>query len=314
MYEGDLFLSYFKQSGVEYLPGGIESGFNMVGEKEFIPRLLQCKGKRYPRVFSVEMKAECVNEGDVFILDMNDKIYFWPGADCNVTEKMKALEVATNMRKAERHAQAEIYFPKENAAVDKEFWDYLGGKPAVINPATPDDDEAEGEGDQMYKLFKISNETGKLTTQEITERPLTKDMLDTNDVFILELNKHIYIWIGKEANVEEKKNALIIGKGFMKQHNKPKGTRVTRIVERAEDVHFKSFFNGFYPILKVEHGASLGYDINVTANQDMDKVANTKRKMVENLMTQLGNYTVQVYLCQDNQNIPIPENEYGHFF
>jgi hypothetical protein len=50
------------------------------------------------------MKAECVNEGDVFILDMNDKIYFWPGADCNVTEKMKALEVATNMRKAERHA------------------------------------------------------------------------------------------------------------------------------------------------------------------------------------------------------------------
>jgi hypothetical protein len=104
MYEGDLFLSYFKQSGVEYLPGGIESGFNIVGEKEFIPRLLQCKGKRYPRVFSVEMKAESVNEGDVFILDMNDKIYFWPGADCNVTEKMKALEVATNMRKAERHA------------------------------------------------------------------------------------------------------------------------------------------------------------------------------------------------------------------
>jgi hypothetical protein len=68
----------------------------------------------------------------------------------------------------------------------------------------------------MYKFFKISNETGKLTTQEITKRPLTKDMLDTNDVFILEFNKHIYIWIGKEANVEEKKNALIIGKGFMK--------------------------------------------------------------------------------------------------
>ena len=264
MYEGDIFLSYFKATGVEYVPGGIESGFRIVGEKVFEPRLLQCKGERYPRVFSVDMKADSVNQGDVFILDMNEKIFFWPGDDCNVTEKMKALEVATNMRKGERHCNAEIYFPKENADVDKEFWEHLGGKPAVINPATPDD--ATDDEDMNYKLYKVSNETGKLTTQEIAERPLTREMLDTNDVFILELNKHIYIWIGKEANAEEKKNALIIGKGFMKAHNKPKGTRVTRIVEKAEDVHFKSFFNGFYPILKVEHGASLGFDTSVTAN------------------------------------------------
>ena len=42
------------------------------------------------------MKADSINDGDVFILDMNDKIYFWPGEHCNVTEKMKALEVATS--------------------------------------------------------------------------------------------------------------------------------------------------------------------------------------------------------------------------
>lgn len=139
-------------------------------------------------------------------------------------------------------------------------------------------------------------------------------MLDTNDVFILELNKHIYIWIGRGANTEEKKNALIIGKSFLKTKNKPKGTRVSRIVEKAEDVHFKSFFNGFYPILKVEHGASLGYDVNVTANQDMSKVATAKRKMVDNLMTKLGEYTVKVYINKDGDNIEIPEAEYGHFY
>lgn len=101
---------------------------------------------------------------------------------------------------------------------------------------------------------------------EIKERPLKRTHLDTNDTFILELPKQIYIWIGREANVEEKKNALIIGKSFMKAHNKPPGTRVTRIVENAEDTLFKSFFDGFYPILHVEHGASLGYDTSVTAN------------------------------------------------
>jgi gelsolin len=78
--------------------------------------------------------------------------------------------------------------------------------------------------------------------------------LDTNDTFILEVEKQVMIWIGKKANDEEKKNALVIGKGFMVKNNKPKGTRVTRIVEDAEDAYFKSFFNGFYPILKKDHG------------------------------------------------------------
>lgn len=62
------------------------------------------------------------------------------------------------------------------------------------------------------------------------------------------------IWIGKKANTEEKKNALVIGKGFVTKNNKPKGTRVTRICEDTEDSYFKSFFNGFYPILQVDHG------------------------------------------------------------
>lgn len=98
--------------------------------------------------------------------------------------------------------------------------------------------------------------------------------MDTNDTYILELPKQIYIWIGREANTEEKKNALIIGKSFLKAHNKPKGTRVTRIVEKAEDSLFKSFFDGFYPIIDRPHGGSLGYDTSVDGNQDMSKVAN----------------------------------------
>jgi len=144
------------------------------------------------------MVANSVNDGDVFILDMNEKIYFWPGKDCNINEKMKSLEVCTNMRKSERHCAAEIYFPKESSEIDAEFWGHLGGKPAVINPATPDDSaEAGTDENAKYSLYKVSNETGKLQTTEITERPLRVDHLDTNDTFILELDKHIYIWIGK---------------------------------------------------------------------------------------------------------------------
>lgn len=231
------------------MPGGIESGFRDVTKaKEFTNRLLHVKGERYPRIFEVEKKADSVNEGDVFILDCDKKIYFWVGEHCNVNEKCKALEFCNNLRKFERHCKADIVFPKEEAAIDAEFWAELGGKPATINPPVPDTDEPDD--DAKYQFYKISDDTGKIQCTEIKERPLTVEMLDTNDCFVLELNKKVLIWVGRKAKDSEKKNALAIGKGFVKAHSKPKGTRVMRIVEKAEDAFFKSFFNGFYPIAK----------------------------------------------------------------
>ena len=35
-----------------------------------------------------------INEGDVFVLDMGVKIYYWAGKDCNGHETLKALEIA----------------------------------------------------------------------------------------------------------------------------------------------------------------------------------------------------------------------------
>ena len=260
------------------------------------------------------MKPESINLGDVYILDMDTKLYFWEGPECNVTERMKALEVVTNMRKAERHAQATILFPKDDEEADAEFWKILGGKPAVINAATSDENLDK---EMNYEFYKVSNAEGKLQCTTITERPLTRAHLDTNDVFILELHNHVYIWIGKEANVEEKKQSLYIGKSFLEAKKKPANTRVSRVVENTEDAHFKSFFNGFYPIIEIDHGASAGYDASVTAKQDMDTVANAKRKNYDNLIKKLGtNYTVKVYLCYEDKEEPveIPKEDHGHFF
>jgi hypothetical protein len=57
-------------------------------------------------------------------------------------------------------------------------------------------------------------------------------------------------------------------------------------------------------------------DSTTSANQQMDKVANEKRKNVDALMTKLGDGTptVKVYLCKDDKNVELHESEYGHFF
>jgi len=46
----------------------------------------------------------------------------------------------------------------------------------------------------------------------------------------------------------------------------------------------------------------------------MDKVATEKRKVVANLLTNLGKYTVKVYLCKDDTPTELPVEEHGHFF
>lgn len=101
-----------------------------------------------------------------------------------------------------------------------------------------------------YSLYRISNESGTLQHIEITERPLRKDHLDTNDTYLLELPDQIYVWIGRKSNLEEKKNGMKTAKDFIELKGKPKNTRISRIPEFGEDVHFKSFFNGFYPCIK----------------------------------------------------------------
>ena len=165
------------------------------------------------------MTADSLNEGDVFILDLGMKLYFWPGLEANVNEKMKGMEVIFNIRNAERGAHPEIFYPREgDAKLDGEFWVQLGGKPSKINPAVPDEGIQEGstnEADLRYNLFKVSNETGSLQLTEVTERPLKKEHLDTNDTFILELPNKIYVWVGKKSNLEEKKNGMKYAKDFI---------------------------------------------------------------------------------------------------
>ena len=68
-------MSYFKNGGIQYLPGGKASGFVHVDRDAYRNRLLHLKGKRVVRAKEVELSAASLNTGDVFLLDTHEHIY-----------------------------------------------------------------------------------------------------------------------------------------------------------------------------------------------------------------------------------------------
>ncbi|KAJ0043512.1 hypothetical protein Pint_17882 [Pistacia integerrima] len=91
-HESDKFLSYFKPCIIP-LEGGVASGFKKPEEEEFETRLYVCRGKRVVRMKQVPFARSSLNHDDVFILDTQDKIYQFNGANSNIQERAKALEV-----------------------------------------------------------------------------------------------------------------------------------------------------------------------------------------------------------------------------
>lgn len=137
-HESPTFVALFKNvGGLEYLPGGVESGFRRVDRDAYVTRLLMVKGKRTVRVREVPLSNASLNTGDVFILDAGLKIFIYNGKDANRGEKVKGIEVANKIRNEERGARAEIILLDEDPS-NNEFWSALGGQITVTNPGDPD--------------------------------------------------------------------------------------------------------------------------------------------------------------------------------
>lgn len=135
--ESQAFLALFKNlGGIEYLPGGVESGFKHVDRDVHAKRLLHVKGKRTVRVTEVPLAASSLNTGDVFILDIGTDIYIYNGASANRYEKAKGVEVATKLR-SEHGGKADIHRLEEDPR-NETFWGTLGGYMEVTNEGEDD--------------------------------------------------------------------------------------------------------------------------------------------------------------------------------
>jgi len=235
-YESKLFLSYFTP-GPLIMHGGIESGFRHVKPEEYRPRLLHIKGRKYVRVREVPMKASSLNGGDIFILDLGLKIYQWNGSKAGVTEKSKAT-ILSRALDDERGGKPQVIVLQEGDK-DKDFWSHLEGGFTVVPKEGEPDDEVTGE----KKLLRLSDASGKIEFKEVASGKIAKSLLDTKDAFVFDAGSEVFVWIGKKASANEKKEGLGYAQTYLKNNKRPAYTPISKILEGAENEFFKAAFD-----------------------------------------------------------------------
>jgi len=240
-HESDLFLSYFNNE-IKLLEGGVESGFRHVEPEKYQPRLLHLKGKKKVRVTQVPLERASLNEGDVFILDSGVKIFQWNGKSAGATEKGKGAQVSRALSD-DRQGKAKVHVldqGHESGNEAEDFWKLLGGKGAV-GPATPDDEESGSKFEK--RMFRLSDASGKLEFKEVaTGANVKRNLLDSNDVFVIDTGAHVVAWIGKGASVQEKKKSIQYAQEYLTKYNRPAYLPISRVIEGGENAFFEHSF------------------------------------------------------------------------
>ncbi|XP_018085003.1 gelsolin-like isoform X2 [Xenopus laevis] len=318
-YESTTFLGYFKP-GIKYKAGGVASGFTHVVPNDVdIKRLLQVKGRRVVRATEVAVGWESFNQGDCFILDLGGEIYQWCGSKSNRFEKLKATAVAKDIRDNERSGRARVYVVEEGMEREKMI-EVLGEKPDL--PEGPSDDlKADASNRKLAKLYKVSDGKGAMSVSLVADQnPFTQAALNSDDCFVLDHGSDgkIFVWKGKDANMEEKKAALKTATEFISKMGYPKQTQVQVLPEFGETPLFKQFFKNWRDKETTE-GMGVAYVPNHIAKIenvpfDVTVLHQSPAMAAQHGMVDNGSGKKQIWRIENCEKVPVSESYYGQFY
>ncbi|MCJ8745283.1 hypothetical protein PDJAM_G00128570 [Pangasius djambal] len=317
--ESVIFLGYFK-SGIKYKKGGVASGFHHVVTNEVnAKRLLHVKGRRAIRATEVNLSWASFNKGDCFIVDLGQNIYQWAGSECNRFEKVKASQVAIDIRDNERNGRAKLYMVEEGAE-PQELIDALGPKTSIA-PATPDDEKVEVSNKKKGALYLISDATGSMKTSAVApSSPFKQEMLSPDDCYILDngVDGNVFVWKGPKANTEERKAAMKAAQEFIKEKNYSNKTQIQVLPAGGETTLFKQFFSNWKDKDQTT-GPTKAYTIGKIAQVkqvpfDASTLHTSQAMAAHHNMVDDGSGKVQIWRVEAGARVAVDPASYGQFF
>jgi len=233
--ESEAFLSLFPHYSI--LSGGVDSGFKHVEVKDYRKRLLHIKGTtKNVVVREVPAHTSSLNKGDVFILDFGLKVIQFVGPKAGIAEKARATQLARALDD-ERGSKVEIQVigitdGDEHAT---QFWEFLGGK-AEIAETCGDDAAPSHLKKRMFRIHENAN--GKIDFNEVA---YAKTSLDSGDVFIVDVINQVFVWCGKGATGNERKEGFSRAQTYLNQQAERKSLPIVKVMEGGENEEFHHY-------------------------------------------------------------------------
>ncbi|XP_054437186.1 villin-1-like [Pteronotus mesoamericanus] len=319
--ESDALRGYFKK-GLVIRKGGMASGMKH-GESNSseVRRLLHVKGKRNVVAGEVEISWKSFNRGEVFLLDLGELIIQWNGPESDRKKRVKSMILAKEIRDQERGGRpyiAVVDGEKEESPQLMEVMNRVLGSRRGLKAAVPDM-VVEFALKANLKLYHMSDIEGKLVVQMVAMQPLTQDLLSHEECYILDQGGlKIYVWKGKNANAQEREDAMGLALSFIKAKQYPLSTQIEVQNDGAESVIFQQLFQK-WTVLGRTSGLGKTHTVGSVAKVEQVKFdamsmhvqpqMAAQQKMVDD-----GSGQVQMWRIENLELVPVESKWLGHFY
>lgn len=240
-HETEKFLSCFKPCIIPQ-EGGISSGFKHAEAEEHKTRLYVCKGKHVVHVKEIPFARSSLNHDDIFILDTKSKIFQFNGSNSSIQERAKALEVVQYIKDTYHDGKCEVAAVEDGKlmadAETGEFWGFFGGFAPLPRKTASDEDKTADS--HPTKLLRI--EKGKV--EPVDADSLTRELLDTNTCYLLDCGIEVFVWMGRNTSLDDRKTASGAAEELVSGPDRPKA-HIIRVIEGFETVMFRSKFDSW---------------------------------------------------------------------
>uniref|UniRef100_A0AAQ4P6D8 Scinderin like b n=1 Tax=Gasterosteus aculeatus aculeatus TaxID=481459 RepID=A0AAQ4P6D8_GASAC len=188
---------------------------------------------RATRAVEVSVCASNLNTNDVFVLKSPSALYVWRGVGASDEELAASKHVVAFLG---GNAQS-----VSEGSEPADFWAALGGKKGYQTSKSLQNTV------KAPRLFGCSNKTGRLTVEEVPG-DFNQSDLAIDDVMLLDTWEQIFLWVGNDANAEERTGAPKIAKEYVDTDpSGRKGLPITTIKQGAEPPTFTGWFQAWDP-------------------------------------------------------------------
>jgi len=230
------------------------------------PLLVMVKGRRKLTVELVPLSPSSLQETSAYVLDNGGTMYQWNGAKAPRVAKAKAADVLSKIRQKERGGtvQAVVLTQGKNDGTNPKFCALLGGKPpkptaeAVTEEESliPRDYAKQEEGSFSIRIYRVLDEEVPLDARlklihEGTRQP-PRELLSSKCTHVVDCEREIYVWVGKESNAYQRNLALHVAARLQGQEQRGDWASITRVFEEGETILFKEKFSNFPGMLPIQ--------------------------------------------------------------